>query len=764
MAHAPRPLSLANGRFPVRAFVPWDGVTALPAGTLAAPMAFDTETHLIDRSVPAHVPRMVLGTACSGGVSVLLWPEQMPAFIAMHRASHLCGHNIAFDFWVVDALLEREGQAEARRQWRAIFDEGRAHDTMILDQLSRLASCPYPVSTSEKLPTRGLDAVCDEWLGKGLVSKEGPYRLRYAEVEADRGLLEQEPGFWQYALADALAVRLLWPKLLARARMLSSRAAKAGCFAWPKGRGPDEAQWGPLTESVQVRGAIALMAAERAGMAVDIAKAKEAEARLEASLAEATEAMDRCFPRALKRMKGRRKDAPGQCFIPGAEPPLAKAGKSGAPGLVHAELQQALALCASLAGEEPILREDGSVSLESKKWVLRAESHPFIKAWTGMASEAKLLALERAIASKKTCHPRYWPLLRTGRVSASSPNLLQAPKVPWFRQQFVSRPGCMLHVVDYSFIELRTFAAVCERTMGHSVLGKTIRAGRDPHCYTAAILDGIEYDDFVARLAEEKAAIKKALALGTAPPPAPYAYKRQGGKSISFGVIGGLGPKKLSIYVKTTYGVDMDQSTASKVRRRVTTEVYPEMGQYLQDSPLASVAYALGVGIRDARSALSGTWPRGRTVEEWLSGEKPSPPGLWKALSGLAAQGRGVPYSAMRDLGKGKGTPALAKWLLSGPSATLTGRIRGSCAYTQRMNNPFQGLAADGAKLAMWRLVHEHYMPVAFVHDEIVVEVPRHGAEAAVSAIERIMTEEMERVLSGVPAAVEGRLGESWAK
>jgi hypothetical protein len=55
-----------------------------------------------------------------------------------------------------------------------------------------------------------------------------------------------------------------------------------------------------------------------------------------------------------------------------------------------------------------------------------------------------------------------------------------------------------------------------------------------------------------------------------------------------------------------------------------------------------------------------------------------------------------------------------------------------------------QGLAADGAKLAMYRLGREGYRVVNFIHDEFLIELPDdadHFAQAC--RIERILVEEM---------------------
>ena len=38
------------------------------------------------------------------------------------------------------------------------------------------------------------------------------------------------------------------------------------------------------------------------------------------------------------------------------------------------------------------------------------------------------------------------------------------------------------------------------------------------------------------------------------------------------------------------------------------------------------------------------------------------------------------------------------------PVFTLTGRLRARATYAARHNNVFQGLAADGAKLGLWKL------------------------------------------------------------
>ena len=69
----------------------------------------------------------------------------------------------------------------------------------------------------------------------------------------------------------------------------------------------------------------------------------------------------------------------------------------------------------------------------------------------------------------------------------------------------------------------------------------------------------------------------------------------------------------------------------------------------------------------------------------------------------------------------------------------------------QSCNTPFSGLAADGAKLAMWSLTRAGYHIVAFVHDEILIELPigcDYTREARL--IEDLMCSAMSHVCPGI--------------
>jgi hypothetical protein len=88
--------------------------------------------------------------------------------------------------------------------------------------------------------------------------------------------------------------------------------------------------------------------------------------------------------------------------------------------------------------------------------------------------------------------------------------------------------------------------------------------------------------------------------------------------------------------------------------------------------------------------------------------------------------------------------------------------------YSQARNTPFQGLAADGAALALFELVKEGYRLVGFIHDEILVELPDEGgsvSEEVVQRVKEVMCRSMEEVLvGGIPVECEAALSDVWHK
>jgi DNA polymerase-1 len=108
---------------------------------------------------------------------------------------------------------------------------------------------------------------------------------------------------------------------------------------------------------------------------------------------------------------------------------------------------------------------------------------------------------------------------------------------------------------------------------------------------------------------------------------------------------------------------------------------------------------------------------------------------------------------------------------------TLTGRRRvGVTRFTEWVNAPVQGTGADGLKLAL-ALLRERLgecpgaVPIACVHDEIVVECDEDKAEKVEAWLEKAMINGMDEVLNSpqvggprVPVEVETQIGKTWAR
>ena len=103
---------------------------------------------------------------------------------------------------------------------------------------------------------------------------------------------------------------------------------------------------------------------------------------------------------------------------------------------------------------------------------------------------------------------------------------------------------------------------------------------------------------------------------------------------------------------------------------------------------------------------------------------------------------------------------------------TKYGRVRGGePRFTEAVNMPVQGLAADGLKAAMIE-IHKA-MPdariVMVVHDEVVAEVPEDKADDYLHKIKMYMQVEMQDMLNAetnydVPVEVEADISDEWVK
>lgn len=87
-----------------------------------------------------------------------------------------------------------------------------------------------------------------------------------------------------------------------------------------------------------------------------------------------------------------------------------------------------------------------------------------------------------------------------------------------------------------------------------------------------------------------------------------------------------------------------------------------------------------------------------------------------------------------------------------------SGRKRAHCTYPAFLNSNFQGLAADGAKLALYNSFKAGLLLVGFVHDSIVVECPIERGEYTLQLLSKTMIESMETVIPDFRISTEGEV------
>jgi hypothetical protein len=87
---------------------------------------------------------------------------------------------------------------------------------------------------------------------------------------------------------------------------------------------------------------------------------------------------------------------------------------------------------------------------------------------------------------------------------------------------------------------------------------------------------------------------------------------------------------------------------------------------------------------------------------------------------------------------------------------TLTGRLRAGATFCSARNNVFQGPAADGAVLGLWKVWRAGHRAVSFVHDQVVVEAPADAdVPGRVREIEGLLREGMLEVVPGMRVGLE---------
>lgn len=732
--------------------LPWNG-RRLSGGRIA----FDTETTVVD--LTTTIPEFVCLSAHNGTRTVLVFQDGLSSFIEKHWDYDWIGWNSAFDWWVILQQLERNPVpwASTPQTWWCVAKKNRLHDGMLMEQLVRLGEG----RDNKGLFNRSLKMAAKEYLNID-VEKDAEIRQGFTpEMAANFKGVDKK--VWKYAANDAVHTWKLWENLEARAKAVEANI--------PVGLKPAEgvtARFGLLTEAIQVKASLALAQSTRNGFTTDLEEVKEKLEHYHGICESSLEVLVQYIPLLVKRYK-----KSGLLML---NP------KNGFPKFNEYVIRDYLnGVRERFELEVPVVtRKDKKTGLPQMTiagdwWSRHSDKDPVVKAWSEYKDSLQTHGLLATILNPTALvHPRYDIIKKTGRTSAKQPNIQQIPKEGWFRGLFLSSPGSRLVVVDYSAIELVTLATILEARFGRSVLADVLRGGRDPHSYTASLVLGEPYDEVLAHVKEEKKSGQ----------PGPYSRSRQAAKAINFGVPGGLGPTKLTDYARANYGVDMSIGEARTFREKLIHEVYPELSDWLLDGLWVRIHNSLGTPKEEiqkvfGREESSFIDPMLHPVARLVGGAKnredgqPFSPffvddswlGLEHCLGESQAAGKALPSGLVRSILGRETSQDLSERLFRLPCVTLTGRVRLSTFYTEYRNTQFQGLASDGAKLALWELTTAGYKILAFIHDEVVVEVPEKEAEHERERICRIMVESFSRVLpTGVPVTVESSVSDRWKK
>lgn len=309
--------------------------------------------------------------------------------------------------------------------------------------------------------------------------------------------------------------------------------------------------------------------------------------------------------------------------------------------------------------------------------------YPFISEYLEFDKLHKLTTFLRGI-EEDVVHGRFNPLLNTGRVSMSKPNIQQLPKTGGVRECFIPKdPNNIFIDADYSAIELVALAEVNYLKFGHSRMRDLINDGLDLHVATAASVFEVDGGNLTK---DDRGEVKD--------------EQRQFAKIVNFGLGGGMGARTFAGNARKE-GFDITEEFSAHTKDS-WIETYPELHEFFKES--------------------------------------------YKCRNGRAMQ---TEDGSTFDLHT---------------HYTITGRKREDCGYSAFLNTSFQGLAADGCKLAIYECMKAGLHMVIVLHDQIVIEADKNDAENVQKQLEECMIKGMAQVIKNTDIAVECKILERFCK
>jgi hypothetical protein len=717
------------------------GATFLPwkrgDGRVFSFFAYDTETTQIDEEHPNLTPAVVIATACDGHKGVFVTRDALKAFFLAHKEVPFICHNAAFDLRVTEPMLGQELDIYAA------VDKKQVWDTLVLHRLHSLATAGHTARGNS-----GLAECVREHLGLGLPKEIADRRGKKIRTNFGQ-FLGQSPGripaeYLAYAARDTLATWHLFHQLQRRINQVLAGAAAV----W----GSLDAGWlhnavvrfGPLTHHVQLRASILMDVLNANGIGIDAGRAREKATKLQKIVVDSKERL---------RKRG---------YLPG-EKGSDKALQSIIRDVLRAK--PGLELRKTPSGKWGTAEEDLAV--------LAAEDS-FFKELTLYRTAQKLMSTYVGKLAKSRLHAKFGYLLETGRTSCGGGfNLQNLPRekeecdpAATVRGCFVPAEGHVFVDADYKQIELVVFAYALDHQFGYGTsLTRIINDElKDVHKIIAGAVLGKD-------------------------PSTVTDDERNSAKPVSFGRPGGMGAARLQDIAKSSYGIELSHDEVAS-RIQAYHDLCPELSRFLEDELNTGLVVASAIDLTPAGFSASlghrfGAGNADVTPQGWLGGM------LLKVLRDeTPVTGRGRQYSdaeldyfwdraqlltneldpkLRNDLQQRRPGLRLWKavrhWAGRRPVFTLTGRLRAGATFCSSRNCIFQGAAADGAILGLWRVWRAGFRIVNFVHDQIVVEALEDDRIPEVVAnIESLMRAGMREIVPGMRVGIDTLVTRSLSK
>lgn len=634
----------------------------------------DTETHPIARG--ALAPKIVCVQWCIGSSppELALWAD-VQTFIEVTLRSpyvNIVGANIAYDMACFAAASPR-----LRALVRDAYAAGRVRDVLLDGKLLDIAAGRYEWAQGVG-GGWSLGALAGR-LGLELNKDPHTWRLRFAAL--DGVPVEYWPaGAREYALSDATATRAVFE--------VQEEARASFAPNDPIG------DWGPPLSVTSgrhgVRNAAKAYYLHRAscwGVLTDPARVANLEGRAG----------------AYRERVGRRLQRAGLVRADGT-----RDTKAAARAMVDA--------CAKVERDVPLtskkrtaLDKDACILSGSRVLELYAEYTGTGSLWSrvGTLKEGFVQPLQT----------RFDPLKETGRTSSTQPGKASPLKgdqmqnharaagvtpeekkrergyvdaagvthaLEFFvgtRECYRPRDGNVFVVADYSMAELHTLAQTCIALFGYSQLGEVLRSGVDVHWYFAAKSLGLT----IEALRQQPDAKRH----------------RDRAKPLNFGIPGGMGPDKIILYSRKSYGVRFERDEVVRLRN-LWLDTFPEVRELFR-------WVTRQLGERD-------TFTHVHPITGFVRGDCWYTDGCNHGFQHLAAYGAGDAIAAV-------------------------------------------GAACETEDSPLWG-----WMIWNFVHDEILLEGPVALAHEAAIALKTTMENAFNRYVPDVPLRAESFVTSIWSK